>query len=59
MAQTHYKKLFRKALLGLITEQDPLLAKAIGIENISASQVSEITKGFEEQVTAFPLRWLE
>jgi hypothetical protein len=26
MAQTHYKTLFRKVLLGLITEQDPVLA---------------------------------
>ena len=26
MAQTHYKTLFRKVLLGLITEQDPILA---------------------------------
>jgi hypothetical protein len=26
MAQTHYKTLFRKVLLGFITEQDPVLA---------------------------------
>ncbi len=35
------------------------LAKAIGIENISAGQVSEITKGLEEQVTAFRTRPLK
>lgn len=29
------------------------LARALGIENISASQVSEITKGLEEQVAGF------
>jgi transposase-like protein len=35
------------------------LAKAIGIENISAAQVSEITKGLEDQVTSFRTRPLE
>jgi len=35
------------------------LAKALGIENISASQVSEINKGLQEQVGAFRSRPLE
>jgi putative transposase len=35
------------------------LAQAIGIENISAAKVSEIAKGLEEQVAAFPTRPLE
>jgi transposase-like protein len=44
---------------GVSTRRIERLAKAIGIENISASQVSEITKGLEEQVTAFRTRPLE
>jgi transposase-like protein len=41
---------------GVSTRRIERLAKAIGIENISASQVSEITKGLEEQVMAFRTR---
>ena len=44
---------------GVSTRRIERLAKAIGIENISASQVSEITKGLEELVTAFRTRPLE
>ena len=44
---------------GVSTRRIERLAKAIGIENISASQVSEITKGLEEQVAAFRTRPLE
>jgi transposase-like protein len=35
------------------------LAKSLGIENLSASQVSEINKGLNEQVGAFRTRLLE
>jgi putative transposase len=35
------------------------LAKALGIEGMSASQVSEITRGLDEQVDAFRSRTLE
>jgi putative transposase len=35
------------------------LARALGIENISASQVSEINKGLQEQVDSFRSRPLE
>jgi transposase-like protein len=41
---------------GVSTRRIERLAQALGIENISASQVSEITKGLEEQVTAFRAR---
>ena len=44
---------------GVSTRQIERLAKAIGIENISAAQVLEITKGLEDQVTAFRTRPLE
>jgi len=44
---------------GVSTRRIERLAKAIGIENISAAQVSEITKGLEGQVSAFRTRALE
>ena len=44
---------------GVSTRRIERLAKAIGIENISAAQVSEVTKGLEDQVTAFRSRPLE
>jgi len=44
---------------GVSTRRIERLAKAIGIENISAAQVSEITKGLEDQVTSFRTRPLE
>lgn len=44
---------------GVSTRRIERLAKAIGIENISAAQVSEITKGLEQQVVAFRTRPLE
>jgi len=44
---------------GVSTGKVERLAKALGIENISASQVSEITKGLESQVAAFRTRPLE
>jgi transposase-like protein len=44
---------------GVSTRKIERLAKAIGIENISASRVSEMTTGLEEQVAAFRTRPLE
>ncbi len=44
---------------GVSTRRIERLAKAIGVENISAAQVSEITKGLEEQVRSFRTRPLE
>jgi len=44
---------------GVSTRRIERLAKAIGVENISAAQVSEITKGLESQVAAFRSRPLE
>ncbi len=44
---------------GVSTRKVERLARALGIENISASQVSEITKGLEEQVAGFRNRKLE
>jgi putative transposase len=44
---------------GVSTRRIERLAKAIGIENISAAQVSEITKGLADQVAAFRTRPLE
>jgi putative transposase len=44
---------------GVSTRRIERLAKALGIENISASQVSEINKGLQEQVEAFRFRPLE
>ncbi|MFZ2053569.1 MAG: IS256 family transposase [Candidatus Aminicenantales bacterium] len=44
---------------GVSTRRIERLAKALGIENISASQVSEINKGLQEQVEAFRSRPLE
>ena len=41
---------------GVSTRRIERLAKALGIENISASQVSEINKGLQEQVEAFRSR---
>jgi transposase-like protein len=35
------------------------LAKSLGIENISASQVSEISKGLDDMVTEFRTRPIE
>jgi putative transposase len=44
---------------GVSTRRIERLAKALGIENISASQVSEINKGLQEQVEGFRSRPLE
>lgn len=38
---------------GVSTRKIEHLAKALGVENLSASQVSEINKGLDEQVEAF------
>ena len=44
---------------GVSTRKIDRLAKQLGIENISASQVSEINKGLDDQVEAFRNRHLE
>jgi putative transposase len=44
---------------GVSTRKIDRLAKQLGIENISASQVSEINKGLDEQVDTFRNRPLE
>ena len=44
---------------GVSTRKIERLAKTLGIENISASQVSEINKGLSEQVEEFRSRPLE
>ena len=44
---------------GVSTRKLERLAKSLGIENISASQVSEINKGLSEQVDSFRNRPLE
>jgi len=44
---------------GVSTRKIERLAKSLGIENLSASQVSEINKGLNEQVEAFRSRVLE
>ena len=44
---------------GISTRKIERLAKEMGIENISASQVSQIGKGLDEQVEAFCSRPLE
>jgi putative transposase len=44
---------------GVSTRRIERLAQALGIENISASQVSEINKGLEQQVEHFRARPLE
>ncbi len=44
---------------GVSTRKIERLAKSLGIENISASQVSEINKGLSEQVDSFRNRPLE
>ena len=44
---------------GVSTRRIERLAQALGIENISASQVSEINKGLESQVASFRSRSLE
>jgi transposase-like protein len=44
---------------GVSTRKIEQLAKRLGIENISASQVSEINKGLSEQVAEFRSRPLE
>jgi putative transposase len=44
---------------GVSTRKVERLAKALGIEGMSASQVSEITRGLDEQVEAFRSRTLE
>ena len=44
---------------GISTRKIERLAKEMGIENISASQVSQISKGLDEQVEAFCSRPLE
>jgi putative transposase len=44
---------------GVSTRKIERLAKKLGIENISRSQVSEMTRGLNEQVDAFRNRSLE
>ena len=44
---------------GVSTRKIERLAKSLGIENLSASQVSEINKGLNEQVEVFRMRRLE
>ncbi len=44
---------------GVSTQRIERLARALGVENISASRVSEITKGLQGQVEAFRSRPLE
>jgi putative transposase len=44
---------------GVSTRKIERLAKSLGIENLSSSQVSEINKGLNEQVEAFRTRILE
>ena len=44
---------------GVSTRKIERLAKALGVENISAGQVSEINKGLNEQVEEFRTRALE
>lgn len=44
---------------GVSTRKIERLAKEMGIENISASQVSQINKGLDEQVEAFRRRPLQ
>ena len=44
---------------GISTRKIDRLAKSLGIENISASQVSEISKGLDDMVTEFRTRPLE
>jgi putative transposase len=44
---------------GVSTRRIERLAQALGVENISASQVSEINKGLGKQVEAFRTRTLE
>lgn len=44
---------------GVSTRKIEKLAQSLGIENISASQVSEINKGLDEQVEAFKNRPLD
>ena len=43
---------------GVSTRKMEKLAQSLGIENLSRSQVSEMTKGLNEQVTAFRSRSL-
>ena len=38
---------------GVSTREMEKLAQSLGIENLSRSQVSEMTKGLNEQVAAF------
>lgn len=44
---------------GVCARKIERLAKALGVENLSPSQVSEINKGLDEQVEAFRRRALE
>jgi len=44
---------------GVSTRKVERLAKSLGIESISASQVSEITKGLDERVEEFRTRQLQ
>lgn len=44
---------------GVSTRKVERLAKALGIEGMSASRVSEITRGLDEQMEAFRSRALE
>ncbi len=43
---------------GVSTRKIEELAKKLGVETLSASQVSEINKGLDEQVQAFRTRVL-
>ena len=44
---------------GVSTRKIEKVAKSLGIENLSASQVSEINKGLDEQIAAFRTRDLD
>jgi len=53
-------QVIQKAFINEVsTRKVERLAKALGIEGMSASQVSEITNGLDEQVEAFRTRTLE
>jgi len=48
MAQTHYKTLFRKVLLGFITEQGPVLAMLEWVAQIMMQVEAESKVGAEK-----------
>jgi len=60
MAQTHYKTLLRKVLLGFITEQDPVLAMLEWVAQVMMQIEAEAKVGAEkgkhsrERKTYFP-----